>query len=78
MKWSKKTQRLAVSDCGNYEIRISQDAERGTFFNAWHLPTGKHISASHDKEFVKGVCETHAARALPNPQQTEIEAVDPS
>lgn len=51
---------LAVSQCGEYEIRIAHTADGKAFHNAWHLPTEKHIDASYDRETVKAACVRHS------------------
>jgi hypothetical protein len=57
----KKHGRLAISECGNYEIRMSLTKEGGKeFCNAWHVPTDKHIEASFDREAVKAACIRHS------------------
>lgn len=61
MKWRKSGEYIAVSDCGTYEVRKSVDKFRGEFFNAWHLPTGKHVEASHQRRIVAEACRMHAA-----------------
>lgn len=63
MKWRANLARsIAVSDCGRYEVRLSTDRHRGDFYNAWFLPTNKHIEASHKKKIVVAACIAHAAK----------------
>ena len=62
MKWASSGFNVAISDCGEYEVRKSTDPIRGEFYNAWHLPTGKHIAADHKKAVVIAACVAHKAR----------------
>ena len=50
---------VAVSECGNYELRKSTLETRGDFYNAWHMPSGKHIGASHQKKEAVMACIAH-------------------
>jgi hypothetical protein len=60
VKWRSNGFCVALSDCGDYEVRMAEHVSRGRFYNAWHLPTGKHIGASHKKAEVVAACERHA------------------
>ena len=63
MTFKRHGDRLAISSCGAYEIRMSLTKEGGKiFFNGWHVPTDKHIEASFDREIVKAACAGHAQR----------------
>lgn len=60
MNFRRHGRNLAISECGNYEIRIAYTATGKAFHNAWHVPTGKHIDAGYDREAVKGTCVRHS------------------
>lgn len=62
MNFRRLNRTHALSDCGNYEIRIARGAEGRPFHNAWHIPSGKHIDASYDREHVKRACREHAEK----------------
>lgn len=49
---------MANSDCGRY--RVQGGYADGNYWRAMHVPSGKLIVASSDKEFVKLRCELHA------------------
>jgi hypothetical protein len=64
MKWrANQARTIATSECGNYELKLSTDPERGDFYNAWHVPSGKHVGADHEKKRVVAACEAHAQRS---------------
>lgn len=66
MKWRVSNRaHVAVSECGNYEVRLSTDRKRGDFYNAWHVPSRKHIAASHHKKEVLAAVGEHAAKTTP-------------
>lgn len=65
LKWVKQSTWHAVSECGNYEVRGRFNPD-GNFWNAFHVPTGRLVCASGDKEFVKAVCEAHAISGTVN------------
>lgn len=54
--------RVAISNCGQYEIRMSTHRKHGSFYNAWHVPSGAHVGAGYKKADVKRACEDHAKR----------------
>lgn len=60
MKFNSVSPSMAVSACGNYEIRLSATATGKTFYNAWHTPTDKHVDAGFLKTNVKAACQAHA------------------
>jgi hypothetical protein len=62
MKWKKLSSVTAISECGRYEVRIARLSTGKPFYNAWHIPTNKHIEASFDKAIVKAACEAHAEK----------------
>lgn len=62
MKFRRKTSTVAVSECGQYEIRMARTVDGRVFHNAWHVPTEKHIEASFDRAVVKRACEAHAKK----------------
>lgn len=61
MNFRRLNRDRALSECGNYELRAAK-SEHGAFYNAWHLPTDKHIDASYSSELVKRSCREHAAK----------------
>jgi len=61
MKW-RRHGNVATTDCGCYEMRVSIDAQRRQYFNAWHIPSGKHIAAGHKNKDVAAACDAHAAK----------------
>ena len=64
MNWHITSRASETSDCGCYEIKHSRDPHRGDFYNAWHVPTGKHVDADRQREVVRKSCERHAAKQL--------------
>ena len=70
---TKKDTKSAFSDCGFYEIQTSFNNAK-PYYNAWYLPTKRHLDAGFEKEPVKKACERHAEKmaALKPVQSTDL------
>lgn len=74
MKWRISNRAyVAISDCNTYEIRRSHEKTRGYFYNAWHVPTDKHVAASHDKAEILERVKAHADRISPPSTSARLE-----
>lgn len=65
MRFKPISASIERSVCGNYEIRsaVTNNTEKGrSFFNGWHIPSGKHVSAGFRKDDVRTACDEHARK----------------
>lgn len=57
MKFRKHGSSLAISECGDYEIRISIfPPTKKEFYNVYHVPSGRSIHAGMNKAEALAKC----------------------
>lgn len=63
MKFHPVTSSMDESEDGAYQLKRSDLPGRGSFWNAWHVESNKHVGAGHKRKDVIEECKAHAQRA---------------